>query len=73
MDETPRPIADLDDDDTADSSVVTGPLGKLVEQQLGPGSVESNNTPESTTSSQPSIRPPEYAEGTTEHEDDHEG
>jgi hypothetical protein len=73
MDETPRAIADLDDDDTADPAVVTGPLGKLVAQQLGSGSAESEHTPKSMTSSQPSIRPPEYAEGTTEHEDDHEG
>jgi hypothetical protein len=74
MDEKPRAIANLDDDDTADTAAQSGPLGKLVDQEVGSGTVESeHSTRVSTTPSQPSTASMEYGAGTTEHDDDREG
>ena len=72
MDEKPWAIDDLDGDDTADEAALSGPLGRLVEDQIDSGTVEFD-VRKSITPSQPSIRPSEYAEGTTEHADDREG
>jgi hypothetical protein len=74
MDEKPRPLADLDDDETADSAAASGPLGNLLEHQRGAGMVESDDdSPKSETPSQRSTATIEYAAGTTEHDDDREG
>ena len=75
MDEKPRTIASLEDDDeTADAAAESGPLGKLVEREIGSGTVESgDSTRESITSSQPTTASTQYAAGTTEHDDDREG
>jgi hypothetical protein len=74
MDEKPRPLAELDDDETADSAAVSGPLGSLLEHQRGAGAAESDDdSAESETRSQRSTATIEYAAGTTEHDDDREG
>jgi hypothetical protein len=74
MDEKPPPVADLDDDETADSAAASGPLGRLVEQEIRPGTVESDDdSPKTETPSQRSTATIEYAAGTTEHDDDREG
>jgi hypothetical protein len=74
MDEKPRAIANLDDDDTADTAAQSGPLGKLVDREVGSGTVESErSTRASSTPSQPSTGSMEYGAGTTEHDDDREG
>ena len=73
MDEKPRPIAELDDDETADSAAASGPLGRLVEQEIAPGTVESADTAASKTPGQRTAAQIEYAAGTTEHDDDREG
>lgn len=70
MDEKPRANANLDHDET-NTAAVSGPLGKLVERESRSGSVEVD-TPDSIAPAQPSSRSVEYAEGTTEHDDDHE-
>jgi hypothetical protein len=74
MDDNPRNVASLDDDETAEKPAVSGPLAALVEREIGPGTVETDDF--SVHSSVPSERktaPAEYAEGTTEHDDDREG
>lgn len=74
MDEKPRTIANLDDDETADTAAVSGPLGRLVEREIGSGTVESeDSTPKPITPSQPNTASTEYAAGTIEHDDDREG
>lgn len=72
MDEKPRTIANLDDDETADTAAVSGPLGKLVERELGARTVEPEDAPKSATPSPPGTTSTDYAEGTTEHDDDRE-
>lgn len=74
MDEKPRTIADLDDDETADAAAESGPLGRLVEREIASGTVESvESVSESNRPDHPGTASTEYAEGTTEHDDDREG
>lgn len=57
-----------EDDETADSSADSGPLGRLVEQETGSSTVQ----PADATPSQPSTVSTDYAAGTREHDDDRE-
>jgi DNA polymerase-4 len=67
-------VANLDDDDTADTSAESGPLGRLLDLEVRSDTVESAaSTRESGTPSQPSTASIEYGAGTTEHDDDREG
>jgi len=72
MDDKPRTVADQDDDEPADGAADSGPLGALVER--GSNAVEFEDTPETLNRpSQPSTASTDYAEGTSEHDDDREG
>jgi hypothetical protein len=74
MADIPRSEPDQDDDDAVDSAENSGPLGRLIEQEIGSGTVESEDTTRlSNTPSQPSTVSTDYAAGTTEHDDDRGG
>jgi hypothetical protein len=74
MDEKPRPVADLDDDETAGSAQESGPLGRLIDQETSSSSatVESDITRIANRQNQPDTASTDYAAGTTEHDDDRE-
>jgi hypothetical protein len=65
MDDKPQ-TGVSDNDETTDSSADSGPLGRLVEQEIGSSTVES----EEATPSQPGTVSTDYAAGTREHDDD---
>jgi hypothetical protein len=73
MNDKPRTVADQDDDETADSSQESGPLGKLIEREIDSATVESGSVSGiSNKPGQPSTTATDYAAGTTEHADDRE-
>jgi hypothetical protein len=72
MDEKPRPVPDLDDDETAGSAEGSGPLGSLIDRETASATVESDITRKGNRPGQPDTASTEYAAGTTEHEDDRE-
>ena len=73
MDDKPRTEADQDDDETADSTEESGPLGRFIERETGSGTVESEgSTGISNGPKQPNTASTDYAAGTTEHDDDRE-
>jgi hypothetical protein len=74
MNDTLRTEADQDDDVTADSTEESGPLGRLIEREIGSGTVESEDINQiSNGPTQPSTASTDYAAGTTEHDDEGEG
>lgn len=71
MDDKPRAKADPDDE-PAGTAADSGPLGRLLERDSN--SVEFAGTPDTLKRpSQPDTASPDYAEGTSEHDDDREG
>jgi hypothetical protein len=67
MDDKPQTSED-EDDQPDDASADSGPLGRLVERDIGASTVESADA----TPGQPSTVSTDYAAGTHEHDDDRE-